>query len=789
MNKRKLEADFNNESIFQKLTFKYLPYWYLFLALFLVSMALAYTFIKVTPPAYETSASILVKDEKKGQEDSKMEEVLNVFNTTKIVENEVEILRSRAVIKSVVEEQQLTTPVTIKTGWRNMVARSGFHGAPVRVEARNPEALVSSKVPIPFTLDNTGKRIGFEGKSYALNEWITSAWGEIRFTENPYFDLSKTKLEQGDKPSYFVSINTLKSEIDRISQDLVANPTSKQSSVITMKIKDEVPKRAENILSGLIKGYNLAYIRKKNETAAKTLEFIDERLKVVSRELDSVERSIQQFRNQTGAVDISEQSRIYLQSMEENDKKRNEVNMQLAVLNDVEKYVASNEGSGNIVPSTQYIEDPSLTGLLNNLRNTESQYEKLRTTTAENNPVLLNLKADITKTRQNILENVRNQKSSLSTSKSSLDRVSGRYESMIRSIPQQERQLVDVSRQRNIKSDIYSFLLQKREETQYSINSTIADSHMVDAPSSGKKPISPNKPLIALLAGIVPFVLGFAFVTVKDMLNTKVLYRNEIEQASKFQIIGEVIYEKSASPLTMFDNARNFMVEQFRQIRSSVKNISSKHGATKRIIVTSSISGEGKTFIATNLAISFSRSGKKVVLLEMDLHMPKAVELLNLERGIGITDYLKSEADETSIIHELEQTKNLSVISAGNLDPEASELLLNGRIEKLLAYLDQHFDLIIIDMPPISAISDYYSMEPNADMTIYVVRHAVTPKVHLNQIDENMEAYGIERVNIIFNGIRKRGRGKFAYGYGYGYGYDFKTNYDAYHKKGKKSAA
>ena len=769
--------------------FKYVPYWYLFTILLLIFGALAFTFLKTTAPTYESYMSILVKDEKKGQDDSKMEEVMNVFNTSKIVENELEILRSRDVVYDVVKKLNLYAEINTKTGWKGMVVRSGYLTSPLIIEAQMPDSLKSTKKPVEFSISANADKIGLLGAEYAANQWIETSWGKIRFIKNPNYNPKALKLDEDEEVAYTFTLAETNKEVESITERLVTTPTSKQSSVINMKIKDAVPERGEAILTNVVNEYNFRSKMKKNETAAKTLEFIEERLARVGAELDSVEGSIQRFRNRSGVVDITEQSRLYLQGIEENDQKRNQIGVQLNILDDVEKYVTAKGDKGSLVPSTTFISDPTLDNLLVKLQESESQYEKLKKTTAENNPILSTIQNEIVKTRSNVLENVRSHKNALQTNKNSLDQISSKYSSLVSSIPQKERDLIDVSRQRNTKADIYAFLLQKREETAYAINSTLSDSYIVAEASSTEKPVSPKSSLIIIIAGILPLVFGGVLISIKDSLNSKVLYRSEIEEMTKFPVVGEVIYEKLTDPLVAAKNDRSFIIEQFRQIRSSLKNSNGNSTKLRRIVVSSSVEGEGKTFIASNIALSFARSGKNVVLLEGDLHQPKVCENFNLERGFGITDYLKGEIDEHLIIKPSLIHQGLSIISAGNIDTEASELLLNGRMEELLHYLDKKFDMIVIDMAPINPITDLFSIAQMCDKTIYVVRHGKTPKVHIKRLDNTMETHNIDNLSIIFNGVRKRGMGKYSYGYGYGYGYDYKKSYDSYGKSGKIKVA
>jgi capsular exopolysaccharide synthesis family protein len=573
--------------------------------------------------------------------------------------------------------------------------------------------------------------------------------------------------------------------VNHVSKNLVVTPVSRQSSVINLKIRDEIPQRGEAILTAIVDAYNQAAIERKNGIAMKTLEFIESRLKNVGAQLDSVEGGIQKYRDRAGIVDISEQSRLYLQSIEDNDREINMLNMRASALDEVEKYVESKNKEGVLAPSTINIADPTLSTLVTKLSETQSQYESLAKTTGENSPILQSLKEEMDRIKPSILDNIRNQKKSISSSRSYLDQINNRYSSMLSTVPKKERELVEVSRQQNIKNDIYKFLLQKREETAYSISSALPDCFMVNQPTSSIFPVSPKKPLLALMAGILPLILGTFVVTIKESLNGKILYRKDIEQATAFPVIGELMYEKLSNPIVTMNAERSFIQEQFRQIRGSLKHQGNPKGNFKRILVTSSVKGEGKSFVSSNLAISLARSGKKVALLEMDLHQPKLREMLEIEPCAGITDYLMGEVEADQIRMQTTIHPNLHLIPSGTMVDEPSELLVNGRLEQLLNYLDTKYDVLMIDTAPLLALSDASVIAPNVNLILYIVRHNHTPKGHIEMLDENMRSYQLENVAIVFNGVKTRGFSKKGYGYGYGYGNDAKSNYDGYMKKKK----
>lgn len=777
-----------NENVIKGIFFKFVPYWPLFLLTLMISGVYFYFKIKYTTPIFETTASVLIKDEKKGQEDSKMEEVLNIFGAKKIVENELEILRSNSIVIEVARNLKLYAPVYSESGWRGMTVLPAYFTCPVELEAENPENLKSSD-KIYFSLSKDNASVTFNGSTHKVGEWLNTPYGKIRFIQNTRYAESGIQSTEGKK--FYFTLFSLDIATKNVIGNLIVTPASKQSSVINITYKDEVPSRGENLIASIIQQYNEAGMKRKNETARQTLYFIQDRLNQVSRELDSLESGIQKYRDRSGVINISEQSKLYLSSIGTNDHELNALNIKMASLEQAENYIKNkeNEASTAIAPATMNIEDPTLNGLLEKLNNTQTQYEKMKKTSGENNPKVLTLLEEINKTKPTILENIRNQRKSLQAGKEYLTKVNNQYNSMLSGVPRKEKELVEVSRQQNIKNDIYSFLLQKREETAYSISSILPDCYIVSNPTTKNSPISPKKPFLALLALILPFSFSTAVVLMKDMFNQKVMYRTDIEKTTRFPVIGEVIYEKLDSSVVTECAPNSFIVEQFRQIRSVLKYHAQPSGVLKRLLVTSFVKGEGKSFISVNLAMSLARSGKKVAILELDLYQPKVSEYLEQDHEVGITDYLKGEVNAEDIIFKTTKHENLYILTAGRLVEEPSELLVNGKIEILLNYLDKQFDVVLIDSSPFKPLTDSLTIAPLVNLMLVVTRHNHTSLKLLERFDEDMESQHIENIAMIFNGVKNRGVGRYSYGYGYGYGYDHKSAYKEYHKKKIKKAS
>jgi len=764
-------------SLVSQILFKYLPYWPLFLFLLLISGTGAYFYLHYAVPVYETAATILVKDEKKGLDDnSNLMEQLNLFGSKKLVENEIEIIQSRTLMREVVKNLDLYAPITQEGRINSWPA---YLISPVIVQVRQPDSLIEQK-KIYFTYDDATKEVSIPGGKYPLGQWIKNYYGEIRFIANPNYVVP-------DKPRrLFFSLRSVRAVTDELLNNLKAYQATKLSSVIDLKIWDAVPKRGEDILNGLIKEYNKAGVNDKNALAVNTLRFINERLGIVASELDSVEHGIQKYKTQEGIVDISAQGQLYLNNVGANDQKLSELNVQLAVLDQVEKYVQSRTNEASIVPSTFGVDDPVLEDLLQKLYDLEVKYEGLSKTTAENNPLLVSLRREIDKIKPNILENVQNLRKNLAAGRGDLLNTSNSYAGILRTLPAKERKLVEISRQQGIKNSIYSFLLQKREETALTFNSTIADTRIIDSAATTVKPVSPKPILIWALAIVAAFGMGVGLIAIREGLNQRIVFRSEIEKYTSVPVVGEIMYHQAEDHhLVVAPGQRTVIAEQFRQLRTSMAYIGI-NSRKKKILITSTISGEGKSFIASNLAVSLALTDKKVILLELDLRKPRISQLFNVSREVGITNYFIGNKDADHIIKRTEVSNNLFIIPSGAIPPNPSELILNGKLDELLQYLDTIFDYILIDTAPVGPVTDAYILSPLCDATLYVVRHKVTPKGYIKMLDENIKIRGLKNLAIVFNGVKTRGMGGINYGYGYGYGKEYSYGYGEEKKSRKK---
>ena len=412
-----------DNNLIKQFWYKYIPYWPLFLIFGILAVGGAWFYLKHKTPLYESTASILIKDETKGQDDSKMEESLNQLSSKKTVENEMQVLSSRELMYEVVKKLHLYAPVYREGKLR---PESAYAFSPVVIESDNPDAIEETKKEVFFNYDAVKGKVVIGNTPYTLNEWVKTPYGTLKFIpQNVSYTPEKSRS------LYFRLINPNNVALSLIGGLDVSAP-NKLSSIVALKIRDEVPQKANDILNTLMDVYREASINEKNKLAVHTLSFVDNRLKSVSHDLDSIEKKLEEYKSANNAIDISSQGSIFLQNVGAVDQKLSDVNSQLAVLNQVQDYVQrNNKSGGNIALSTVGIGDPRLSQYLEKLTDLELKREEMKKTTPENNPLMISIDDQINKIKPSVLENIKSQKSSLEASRNNLNNTNNKFYSTL----------------------------------------------------------------------------------------------------------------------------------------------------------------------------------------------------------------------------------------------------------------------------------------------------------------------------------------------------------------------
>jgi tyrosine-protein kinase Etk/Wzc len=755
----------SEDNLFSFLLNKYLPFWPLFAGLLVLALLGAWGYLRyMAVPVYEATATIIVKDTKKGVEESRMTRSMDAFMANNIVENEIKIMQSRASVLHVVKALGLYAPLYEEQQYKSVPA---YTSSPVKIRLQAPEKITLVE-KVYFAYDPAHQQVKIGNQRYPVGQWVETPYGVMQFSFN------ERKKQAPTAPLYF-SLLPLKQATSGLAGKLNIQTENKLSTAVTLTLQDAVPERAEDILNQLIAAYNRVGIDNRNKLAASTLDFVENRIELVGKELADLEKQVVRYKSTKGVVDLSEQGKQYLTHVGDNERTLTDVNLQLAVLDKVRRYIASRNASESMSPSTLGIQDRGLADLLQKLHDSEIQYQRLRKTTAENNPILLSLTDEINRARMSIQENVRNQRVALQTSRAKLLAARGQYNTILQAIPQKERELLEISRQQASKNEAYRFLLQKREEALLSLAPNAEETSFIDLAQASLLPVSPQPLYLYFIAALAACAFGVALVSGKELLSSKILFRSEIEENTHLPIIGELSYFKKQPEEAFQPPAAAFVTEQFRQLRVTL-GLYGRFFVKKKIVVTSNIPGEGKSFVSTHLAYSLAASGKKVALLDFDLRNPHASQLFGLDQQRGITEFLVEDIDPEEIIYQT-AVENLFLVPAGRRVGDNTELLLNGKLETLFACLERELDYLILDTPPIDLVSDAYLLAEFCDNTLLVMRHGYTPKKIVQRLDKNKKLPSLPHLAIVFNGVKSRGLVKKHYGYGYGYGHE--NNYGA----------
>lgn len=754
---------------------RYLPYWPLFLLAIVLAVTAGFVYLRYATPVYWVSATLLVKDEKTGVDEGDLLSSLDLSGSKKVIENEIEILKSRTLAKSVIRNLNLYGEVTVKGKIRDDVV---YKNSPVRITFLEPDSIRGDEYTIvPLVYDAPNKQVFLNGKPYRLNDTVYTTWGKMVITPKP-----GAQVDVNGK-QYTLRIAGEKVLAGMIQNALQVDPTTKAGTIIGLGYTDANPERGEDILNELIKVYNNASIEDKNRTSANTMNFVDSRLRVVTQELNQVESQVANFKQREGIVDLTAQSKLFLESVAGNDKKIAESDMQLSVLDSIESYLTGTKENDALVPATLGLTDPVLLDLVAKLSDVELQLQRLKKTTGENSPLLESLTRQRAQLKPSILQNVRNLRANLIAGKLKVEQDNQRYAGMLSGVPQKEKAFLEVSRQQEIKNNIYTFLLQKREETAVASAAAVSDSRLVDAAEASPWPISPKKPIILGISVLAAIAGVGGLITMRDLMKKEIAHRAEIEKATDAPILAEIVQGEGKEAIVIAEGKRSFVAEQFRTLRTALSYVGVNANGTlngnvngsghrKTLLVTSSISGEGKSFVSVNLAVSLSLVKKRVALLEFDLRKPRISSMLQISREPGISNYLVGQAEIPSILQPVPDNEYLYVLPAGVIPPNPTELILNGQLEILIAHLKSKFDYVIIDTAPVGLVTDARLLAPYADATLYVVRHQVTPKMYLKMINEIYQSKELGNLNLVFNGIQPRGASGYdGNGYGYGYGY------------------
>ena len=798
------ETDFNEaqeskeENIdFKELLFKYLIHWPWFVGAVVACLITAWVYLYMSTPVYNISATVLIKDDKKGGSAGMLSGLESLgldgmVSSSQNIDNEIEVLRSKTIVKEVVEDLGLYISYTDED---EFPSKNMYKASPVQVSLTPQEAdLLEEPMIVEMALQPQGSmdvNVKIAGNKYQKHfEKLPAVFptdkGTLAFFLTPDSVLSsKRTLEEttdSEKTTRNITatINKPLAVAKWCCKNMTIEPTSKTTSVAVISLKNSNVERGKDFINKLLEMYNINTNNDKNEVAQKTAEFINERISIISKELGSTEKDLESFKRGAGITDLTSDAQIALTGSAEYEKKRVENQTQINLLQDLQKYM-QNEAY-EVLPSNIGLQDVNLAAAINRYNEVLVERKRLLRTSTENNPTIINLDTSISAMKENVQVSLDRVLRGLFITKADLDREASRYSRRISEAPGQEREFVSIARQQEIKAGLYLMLLQKREENAITLAATANNAKIIDDAIADDAPVSPRGRITYLIALILGVGIPVGVIYLLELTKFKIEGRADVEKLTSAPIVGDIpLTDEKQGAIAVFENQNNLMSETFRNVRT---NLQFMLGNDKKVIlVTSTVSGEGKSFISGNLAISLSLLGKKVVIVGLDIRKPGLNKVFNIsKREQGITQYLANpEKNLMDLVQLSDVSKNLYILPGGTVPPNPTELLARDGLDKAIETLKKNFDYVILDTAPVGMVTDTLLIGRVADLSVYVCRADYTHKNEYTLINELAENNKLPSLCTVINGLDLKRR-KYGYYYGYGkygkfYGYGKRYGY------------
>jgi len=741
----------------------YIDHWRLFAVGLSVCLLGVFLYLRYwSETEYEIKSTIQVKDESPGQgtiESSSFKD-LGLIKTSHKVEDEMGILKSPGLMEKVISKLALNTNFYVEGRVRDVEIYG--KDAPIEVLVDETASGLVYDHPIYVTLlgGNCYEiQTRYDDEDYraehAFGDLVSEPFGTFTVTRR----LGDTYNDNG-KPLYFTIRNT-DVVIEEFLKNLSVELTNDSGSLVDLRFLSVTKQKGEDVLAGLIESYVEEKIKYENELAESTIKMIDDRVKLLSGEISGVEKTVEEFKTKNDLTDVGSNANIYIEQANDYQKMIIDYQSQINVIESIESYMVKGDLDSPI-PGALSTSDPSLINSIDRYNATLMEKNQLSQSASSSNPLIVKLDKTLASLSQAILENVRSAKSRLTIAQRNLQANANKYQAQIAKVPSMERQLLDISRQQSTKEGLYLYLLQKREEEVLSLAAPVSSTRIVTLPKSGRKPVSPNKVTLYLGGLLLGLFLPFAFIYSKDLLNNRIISLDQLASLTLTPILGEIARSDEDEIIVATEKNRSPTSELFRLLRFNLEYLK-KSEKNKTLLVTSTVKGEGKTFIATNMAASLAVAGEKVVVISFDLRQPKLLQNLNLPDSPGITDFiLKKDMSVNHIILAHPTINNLFLVGSGTEIAQIGNLMLSARIATLMEVLKSNFDRIIIDSAPIGSVSDAFALNSYIDSTIYVVRQGITKKDHLKALSNIYNNGKLKNTMVLFNDTTS----KESYGYG-----------------------
>ena len=755
----------------------YTRYWFYFLISILLSGVLAAMFLRYANPIYSSSSTIIIKDEKSGGGAAELAALTDLsffsnFSSSKI-DSELTILESKTLIAAAVESLGLNVSYFNQGTFKTTEL---YQYKPFVVKFSN----VSQTQVVPQLEIKIQKNQRFSLLVVDTETTIENAqFGEIYSL--PFADIvllpnqsNASLLESFIEKNILVEYKTVESVASLFSLALELIHDGKNGEVVQLNLSSPKPLKAENFLNELVYQYNLDARKDKSQIAKKTAEFIDSRLEIITKELDTVERNKELFKTNNRLTDIDTEAALVLENSNEFSKRQVDLLANIEVVTSYLTYV-QNTSPFELLPTIIGTDSQNISVGITSFNALITERQKLLASSTISNPVVKNLELQIKDLKKTILRDIDNQIQSISSALSGLKNREEGLNNRLSKVPYQEKMFREILRQQNIKEELYLFLLKQREETAITLAVTSNKAKVVDSASTLKIPVFPNRLFVYLLAIILGIAVPFLIISLYNLLSTRIQSRKDVERVhATTAVVGEIPKLGRSDNELVKQNDNSILAESFRILRTNLQYLlvkgekSNKH---KKVIVTSTIKGEGKTFVAFNLALTLALTGKKVVLVGADIRNPQLQRYLpsSFKNNSGFTEYIIDESVKVSdITLQSEYNSNLSIVLSGAIPPNPAELLLQPRVDEFFNEIEGSFDYIIIDTAPSMLVTDTLLLNKHADTTVYVVRANYTDKKLLEFSYDAIQTKKLQNVALVINDVTMS---NFGYGNKYGYTY------------------
>ena len=752
----------------------FLRKWQWFVLSVVMVLFLTFIFLKIKSPIYKISSTILIKEAKSsggGKDDLAMGLLgeLSVFGGmgSNSVENELEILKSKKLMRDVVLKNNLQTSVYVLKSLGKKEVYKDKSPIVVRIINENLEEKYPEK---PIQLNIKGDAVELVSKELS-NSLKTQFGREIKLSAVT-FVIDKNKNFRPEKDLDYnhleISLASIDSRVSKLQEEYSVNLADKKATVIALNINVENIEKGKDILNELVKSYNADAIEDKDITTKKTLEFIDERIKLISEELGQVENKKQDFKQKNKLSDIDTEVKLGLETNADARKKQLEVETQMNINKALLNSVVHLNGN-SLLPINTGVESAEINSGIDAYNRLVLDKNRLLENATDQHPAVAELNKQIQELKKNIINTLNKNKQSLEIANSEYATELAKIDGKISKVPYLEKIFRNIERTQQIKENLYLLLLQKREESAISLNISAPKARVVDVAYASEKPIAPKKIIYYIGALMLGLLVPFLIIYLRRLLNDKIITKQDLERLVKDNILVELpSIPKNGSELVGINDLSS-MAEAFRILITNLKFKLPNRENGRVVLVTSTVKGEGKTFVSINTALTLAGGKSRVVIIGADIRNPQLQRYERESRRLkGLTEYLHGDLDVQEIIHQFPNNANMDIIYSGMIPPNPTDLLTNGRFGTLVEELRQDYQYIIIDSAPLLLVPDTLLIADTADATIYVSRSKHTKNDLIEFANKNIREHKIHNVGFILNDVNKH---FFSYGHKYSYGY------------------